>query len=491
MVEEKRHYSFKMTATMSLNTALEFARDKQYDKAIKAFTSLLSQDQTCADAFFYRGCAYLHLGQYEKAINDYSSAIAVNLSSKHELLALYKRGYAYYKTNQFDSALDDYRVYINQCKSHQELNPLLHKGLFQMGIIHAALNQHNSAIRFFDDAIAKSTDTDEEGKHKLYYLHRGRAYACDAKYDQAQKDLQLVLEESDDPFIRGCAYNELGQHRNALTEFENSLQSNGNGSKFVPTHDHILFRRGLSCASLNFHDKALSDFQSALIHSKQQSSSNITDRILFRKAMSNMALNHKHKALVDFNESTKLNDNQADVFYARGMLHYTLGRYDAAVYDQRKAIELERTSPASAPVHNTIYHIHKHGDNYNKYNYYENKIREAEKLLEKYKNTPYEPMLHREIAVYLQKQAPYSNDPSANWEAARGHIKRAGASANESSTENSVALAANRFCKAHCLNEKYSKQEMPEFAIKEYIDCVVESILCMSDLFDQCVIKQD
>ena len=65
-----------MTGTAHLDTGLQLARDKQYNEAIEEFNLFLSQDHTYADAFYYRGCAYLHLSKYEKAINDFTSAIS-------------------------------------------------------------------------------------------------------------------------------------------------------------------------------------------------------------------------------------------------------------------------------------------------------------------------------------------------------------------------------------------------------------------------------
>jgi tetratricopeptide (TPR) repeat protein len=120
-----------MTGTAHLDTGLQLARDKQYNEAIEEFNLFLSQDHTYADAFYYRGCAYLHLSKYEKAINDFTSAISsLKLSIKHELPALYKRGYAHFKINQLDSALDDYRHYLYQCESVTGQGHLIHKGLF-------------------------------------------------------------------------------------------------------------------------------------------------------------------------------------------------------------------------------------------------------------------------------------------------------------------------------------------------------------------------
>jgi tetratricopeptide (TPR) repeat protein len=481
-----------MANVLHVDNGLRLARQEKYDEAIDEFTSSLSQDHTYVDAFYYRGCAYLRRCKYDKAINDFNSAISsINLSTKHELPAFYKRGYAHFKTNQFDSALDDYKLYLSHCKNHKEQNHLSHKGFFQMGVIYAALNEYDSAVSYFDQAIKDSAGMEEDGQ-KLYYLHRGRAYACCAKYDEAQTDLQLVLEQSTDPFIKGCAYNELGQHQDALKEFDNLFQSHRNKSKLVRSfNDHILFRRGLTYGSLHLHDHALNDFHYALDYSEQQGSSNITDRILFRKGMSHMALNNSHQAIIDFNQSTKLNENQSDVFYARGMLHYTLGRHDAAVYDQRKAMELERKSSSStASVLKTIYYTNKFSDNRNIHIYYQNKIHEAKELLKKNKGTLKEADIHRMIAEYLQKQASYSDHPLSLYKSARGHLKEA-LKLSSSPVADSISLVVNNFCTAQHIAEKYPNGNAPESAINEYIKPATESILDMSRLFDQCVIKRD
>lgn len=480
-----------MTTQADLSTGLQFARNKQYKEAVEEFTKLVSREQTYADAFFYRGCAYLQLGEYKKAINDFNLAIpSSKFSTKHEPLAFYKRGYAYYKTNQFDSALDDYRYYLKRCENPEEQNNCFpHKGYFQMGIIYAAMNQNDEAISHFKDAIDNSEGS-EEAKQKLYYLHRGRAYACIAKYDEAEKDLKFVLQKNDDSFAKGCAYNELGQHRLALIEFDNLQQSNGSGSKLVETqHDHILFRQGLSCASLNLHGQALNHFQSALNHSKQQNSSDITDRILFRKGMSNMVVDHPHRALVDFNESTNINDNQSDVFYARGMLQYKLGRHDAAVYDQRKAMELERKSSSLAPVHKIFYRTTKYGDIYNNNTYYENKICEKKELLKKYQHTLIEPIIHRMIADYLQKYAPFSNNPLTSCNTACGHIKAAIKCSDGSLVANKIALACNYFYRAQLLTEMYSKGNSSQSVIDDYLKCSTDSLIDIRKLFDEYVTK--
>ncbi|CAF0744242.1 unnamed protein product [Adineta ricciae] len=482
-----------MADNAELNTGLAYARDKQYENAAKKFTSIIDEDSTYADAFFYRGCVYIHLGEYEKAVKDFNEALSsIKLSQTHELPALYKRGYANLKLNQLDFALDDYRQYINQCQSRTETKNFVHKGLFQMGIIYEALNEHSLAVVHFTEAIAASKDT-EEDKQRLYYLYRGRAYACCAKYNEAQKDLGLVIEESKDSFIRGCAYNELGRHVNARDEYDKLLRPNKNESKlFQTSHDQILFRRGLTNDRLKLHEQALSDFQSALNYSSQEpNSSKITDRIFFRQGMSSMALNNPHEALIHFNKSIELNKSQSDVFYARSMLLYTLGRYDAAIYDQHQAMELHRKSSPLAPTYKTVFYTSRYGVSPTNYAYYNSRIHETENLLKRDQDIGRKAMFHRIIAEYLQKQASYTNDSLSLCKSARGHIKNACKLLHDLQIEDSIALSVNNLCQAQYLTEKYRNQKVPVSIMEDYIKYQIEIVKGMSNLFDERIVKKD
>ncbi|CAF4103211.1 unnamed protein product, partial [Adineta steineri] len=179
------------------------------------------------------------------------------------------------------------------------------------------------------------------------------------------------------------------------------------------------------------------------------------------------------------------------VFYARSMLHYTLGRYDAAVYDQYKAMELERRSLPLASDHKTTYYTDKNDINHNTYIYYENRIHEAKNLWKNNKNTLNEADFHRLIAEYLQKQASYSKDPLTTYKSARGHIQSARTLSHGSQKKDYVDLIVNSLCLAQWLSKKYSSRNMPVSDIEKYIKCAVGSIKDMSNLLDKCVLEGD
>ncbi|UJR35957.1 hypothetical protein I4U23_028698 [Adineta vaga] len=471
-----------MTTLPQVNTGLQYARNEQYDKAVEEFTLLILQNRTDSDGYFYRGCAYLHLTEYEQAIDDFSSTIFLeNCSHAKRLLALYKRAFSKFKINQFDSALDDYKLYVNLCKNHTELNIHRHKGQFQIGVIYAMLNQYDEAISHFTRAIEDSSGSDED-KQKWYYLHRGRAYACTAKYDQARKDLVVVCEQSQDHFIKGCAYSELGRYHDALVEFDDLLNSKGTKCKLIPiSNDHIRFRRGLCHASLDRHDKALIDFKDALNDSIKQGSSRINDRILFRRGLSFMILNKPEKALINFNKSTKLNGNESDVFYARGMIQYELGHHDAAVDDYRTAIELGQTAHASQ----TNIYSYKSDNNKKLYIYFAKKIQETEIFLDLNHDILTRADIIRIIAEYIQKQASYSKDSLKHYENARERINEITKLPNGWRDEDTIALAVNCLTITSFITNRYSDDTASEFVIEKYIQYATDSILKTNEVFDK------
>ena len=484
------------TTDQHLINGRQHARNGEYATAIREFDLLLASDQTQVDGLYYRGCAKLQLQQYQSAIDDFDSAISSQrLSSEHQLQALFKRGYVHYKRNQFDLALDDYRQFLTKCEEDNR-GDLKHRGFFGIGCIHATLNQHQQAIECFGDAIGSSRDHNEDGQ-KLYYLHRGRAFACCAKYNEAKADLNLVIEQSDDSFIKGCAYNELGQHQDAIQQFNCLLENRSQTTAKIFSSADIFeenarFRRGLSHASLNAHREALEDYQYILERSKEPTSLSIIDRIFFRQGMSNMALNDTHKAFINFNKSISINDQQSDVFYARGMLHSTLGRHDAAVHDHHQAMQLSGLHPMSSSIYKTLYYTHQHGNDTIIRNIYQNKLNAAQKALGECKqNGLHEVECHRCVAEALQQLAPYTHDPQATHQKARPHIEAALKLAPKPQTCDIMINAIHQLREAQILCEKYPGGIASKRIVEQFISLTATGATQMSRALQHCSTSQD
>ncbi|CAF3124826.1 unnamed protein product [Rotaria socialis] len=486
------------TVNEHLTIGLQHARSYNYGKAENEFDLLLSSDRTHTCGLYYRGCTRIYLNKFELAVEDFNLAISsLNLSLECELLALYKRGFAYQKLYKFDFALDNYRKFLNQAKENNK-DEFIHKAYFSIGTIHAVLNRHEEAVRYFDDAIRTSGNS-REGKEKLYYLHRGRARAFCANFNEAGDDFHIVILQSKNPLLQGCAYNELGQHEKALQEYNHWYESpSRNDNKLSPLlleilDDHVQLRRGLTYASLNRHDNAIADYQYIFNKSNRLTASAIADRIFFRKGMSSMALNDVHVALISFNKSILLNSSQSDVFYARGMLHFTLGRHDAAVYDHRQALELGESNSIISSIYQTFYHTH----NYNPNNvdpriFHQKQVREAEAALKRRKEEGLPPEeQHRRIAEYQQQLAPYMPNPEETHRQAEKHIQQALQSAAARQMYDKITLAINHLRTSQMLSNKYPAGIASERIVKEFIKSSMDSIVEMSEILGKCALENN
>ena len=101
--------SDKLLALVFILRGYAYYKKGQYDRAIDDFSTVIRLKPDDADAFNNRGIAYKKKGQYDRAIDDYNTAIRLK---PDYTLVFNNRGYAYYKKGQYDRAIDDYTTAI-------------------------------------------------------------------------------------------------------------------------------------------------------------------------------------------------------------------------------------------------------------------------------------------------------------------------------------------------------------------------------------------
>ena len=126
-----------------------------FDAALDLLATMEPDQRQVAATYFYRGNAYADKGEYDKAIEDFDQAIALQPDLAE---ACYNRGIAYYYKGEYDRAIEDY-----------------------------------------DQAIELQPDLAEA------YSNRGNAYADKGEYDRAIEDFRKVVEVSDNPVVRQYA----------------------------------------------------------------------------------------------------------------------------------------------------------------------------------------------------------------------------------------------------------------------------------------------
>ncbi len=94
----------------------DFIKGTKYNDAIQEWSRQINRETPVDDvavAYFNRGLAYIGIGRYDMAIDDYTTAIKAKPDYEN---AYFNRGNAYYALERYSQAIEDYNKVI-------ELNP--------------------------------------------------------------------------------------------------------------------------------------------------------------------------------------------------------------------------------------------------------------------------------------------------------------------------------------------------------------------------------
>ncbi len=111
-------------------------------KSGRAFGKPISKEDL-AITYSNRGIAYNNMGNYDRAIADYDTAIKLNPKFAN---AYNNRGFAYYRKRQYDRSIADYDNAI-------KLNPKYARAYGNRGVAYYRKRQYDRAIADFRKAI--------------------------------------------------------------------------------------------------------------------------------------------------------------------------------------------------------------------------------------------------------------------------------------------------------------------------------------------------
>ena len=184
-----------------------YGNDSADDQTIAGCTRVIQSgrenQRDLASAYFNRGLAYGHKGDFDRAIRDFDQAIKIN---PNYVEALYCRGLTY---SLCDRAIQDYDEAI-------KLNPDYVKAISNRGNAYLAKRQYDRAIQDYDQAI--KLDPNEA----IPLNNRGNAYYQIDQVDRAIQDFDLAIKLNpnypDALNNRGLAYISQGQGAQARSE---------------------------------------------------------------------------------------------------------------------------------------------------------------------------------------------------------------------------------------------------------------------------------
>jgi tetratricopeptide (TPR) repeat protein len=303
-------FSCHVWAQSYVDVDQDFPEFRHYDK-------ILATDTNNASAYRERGTAYYHQENFDKAIADFTQAIALN---SKDTAAYTGRGVSHFKNGDLDDALAD-------------LKQAVHLKPNSADIYHHLVDVYE-ARHDWDGVIANATQV-------IRLNPSESAWACDMRGD-------------------ACTYKD--DLERAMKEYDAAIRLN-------PTWDAPHYGRGWVFYKKNDLDGALADFDEAVrLNPKNEKNYNIRANIYRKKhdwdalianwneAIANnptntFCLNARgldyqtfikdfEKAIADFTKLIQINPTNSDCHCIRAWAYYENGQYKEARDDFNQAIQL-------------------------------------------------------------------------------------------------------------------------------------------------------
>ncbi len=332
----------EMKAIAYQRRGISYAEQGEYNKAIADFSQAIALNHDNADIYYNRGTSYARQGEYNKAIADFSQAIDLNPDSAN---AYHNRGDSYAEQGKHEKAIVDYdqeitlnpkdeNAYYSRGNSYSEqgkydkaiadfsqaitLNPDSTSAYNDRAILYAKQGEYDKAIADFSQAIALNPD----GANT--HFNRGHLYAKQGEYEKAKADYdqEIILNPEDENayYSRGDAYSEQGKHDKAIADFSQAIALN-------PKHSDVYDNRGISYLRQREFDKAIADFSQEIILNPKYSGAYIN------RGISYVIQGEDDKAIADYTQAIVLNPKNMVAYYNRSLVYTKQGAHKLAFAD--------------------------------------------------------------------------------------------------------------------------------------------------------------
>ena len=171
------HQNIHQRAYIDYYIGLSYQFRERFDDAIENFSRAIERNPYFAEAYCYRGTAYLNNKELSCALKDLGKAIQLN--SRYDE-AYNNRGLVYYHMGDYGYAIKDFDKAI-------ELN-LDYAGAYNnRGVVYRDEDEYDRAIEDFNKAIELNSDYADA------YCHRGSAYYKKREFAYAIADLEKTI----------------------------------------------------------------------------------------------------------------------------------------------------------------------------------------------------------------------------------------------------------------------------------------------------------
>lgn len=232
--------------------------------ALENYEKSILLDSSIQDIFYFRGSVNLGLKNYDKAIQDFTTAI--NLSP-NDYNNLFYRAITYEKIGQTQKAITDYTKAINISSQNYE-------AFFNRGKLYLKLNQHNKAVEDFKNAIQLNPEIKNKSYKLLSDFDEQKRLQAIIKQKEAQirKQKQLELQRIEKNKVEFNHLMSVAKLQNSRKQYNIAIQTYTKALNLNNRSAEAYFRRGESFWNKGEKSKALSDFNKASDIDEQYSS---------------------------------------------------------------------------------------------------------------------------------------------------------------------------------------------------------------------------
>ncbi len=269
------------------NRAVAFSALGQYERAIDDYTALLKMKRRDKDALIGRSFCHLQISEHNAAIADLDRVLAIN---PNEYEALVLKGWANQTLNNYEEAKADFekaialqpkkeraRIYLahmyrqqgNSKAAVQELDKVIavkpdaRDAHVLKGQLQLALGQHQSAVREF-----KIADTLKQEENYFSLLERARAsFGAGDNNDALRSYNKLIALKPDQSKI----YFERSEVNGALGKFQNGIKDLDKAIALYPYYTRAMLKKAEFNHRLGNNVSAIANYNQAIKSSPRDS----------------------------------------------------------------------------------------------------------------------------------------------------------------------------------------------------------------------------
>ncbi len=273
-----------------------------------------------------QAAAALLRGKNQQAIKAYDQALEYDKLSDIRKATIHSdRGVAYWRLKQTDKALADFSAAI-------ALNAQYPQVYNNMGNVYMDLNRTKDAVEVFSKAIEIAPT------YGVAYNNRGSAHFELGNLDKAVDDFDAAVRYLTLNAVphngRGRAFLSKGKNYAALRDFSRAVKLN-------KTYGMVFLSRARTFANLKKHRLAVKDYTHAIALARME------PQLYFERAQAYQGLSDYLPAISDYTKTIDLAPGHAKAYALRALCFSFVKNYEKAFSDADKAVELDPTSAQS------------------------------------------------------------------------------------------------------------------------------------------------